>query len=742
MVYDFNKDLIVDSKNKKNTSKIETLLKDYKKQFTINNGKEEVYPLISIFKRKKEGVKDILKENKDNKDNEENEENKEKKDNIQMENNISNNDKLLINKINEAINNHKDEIPIKKLKILTIISFIFLICIGLLNFIYNLYFSSSIQELYMLIRYSLDIKSNNLISIYYIRELTLFNITVEGIKGGEYTKFPDNYKNHYITLIKEKLVDLFKETQFSMKKIFSTILNMSKNTSNYFSNTKLNIEILNTNYAFNYISSNLNTILMQYINSFYNIVFGDSLIIKDQYEIFDFIHNSFNNYGKAQNILINIYNFELESLSQKLKKILFITLSILFLLFVIIYILGIVYFISSNIRRMSYIEVFYSINTEILRIEMLSCLKLVNKFKISKNEGKNYNDEEDQENSLEAQIKFINNNLKNNNINNNLDSSEENNININRSVLSYFNKLFIIFFGLFILFVFGYFVFMCIYLFGILKRYINISKFSNQTLIFQFNLLEMFNAYREYLFDDHTLISNMSSYDYLIKKEKEIYESITQNIQNVNDTLILYIKSNPEIQKIFNSNYCSHCITEYFNSTNECNNKFGNILNLDFYNFMDHFLDQLRLKKNVAKYLIENGYYYGNLLKYDNENLTNIFLENNNSDSLYRLDLFNDENLHSDLNLLFFNIILPFLDSLFRLIMSSKQMEGGNFYFVLIILLYILVLIIIFFACIFPLINFLNKQIYKTKNILSIIPINFLLYNSNIKSFINLMINE
>jgi hypothetical protein len=234
----------------------------------------------------------------------------------------------------------------------------------------------------------------------------------------------------------------------------------------------------------------------------------------------------------------------------------------------------------------------------------------------------------------------------------------------------------------------------------------------------------------------------MSSYEYLIKKEKDVFETITGNKKNINETLINIINTNEEIKNSFFSHYCSFNETEYFSSIDNCTNKFGNILDLDFYSFIDYFLEQIRIKKNIAKYILENENVIGNLTKYNTENLSYLFNNNNNKEVIFRLNLFNYEYLHFDINILFFNVILPFLKSTLQLITNSTKIEGEYLYFIIIFILYIFVISTLFLACLFPLINFLNKQIYITKNMLSIIPINFLLYNSNIKSFISLLIDE
>ena len=730
MVYDFNKEaIIVDKNNFENSSKVENILNNYRNQFPIYLEKDETYPSISLIKYKKEEIKkNIIDGQKNNK-----QINDSKKINYKI-----NNEKIFISKITEAINNHKDEIPIKKLKILTIISFIILISIGFANFLYNINIYSTIKELSILIRYSLYLKINNLISVYYIRELTLLNFKVDNTYNIEYFNFPDKYKNkdNYINLIKVKLVELFKDNQISMKKIFSSTLNLSKNTSKYLSEKLIDMRFLSLNYTLICLSYNIYTFLMQYSTGLYSLVFANLPLEQNLNDVFNYIHNSYNGFKDGFDLLINAYNFELNNLNKikKINLIIFIGLVLIFLIFIIIYIFGVKYFISSNLKRVSYIEVFYSINSEVLSNWIFNCLNLLTKLKSINNEGKNNNEEEENKN-IEYEYKNMNSIYKNKKVsmdNENIDKK-------NKKALSKINKLFMIFYGLFIILIYIYFVYISFYLYKIFKSAINISFFSNEIIKFQYNALDMFNVYREYLFDNQTVIYNMTPYEYLIKNEKSIFETIIENIININETLQPFYDSERKkgLHKFIDENYCSQLNTKYFDNYDECVKKFDKILKFDFYDFIIYFLDQIRIKKNIVKYKLENENIVGNLTTYNND-MTNILEKNPNAK--FRLQLFNEENLHSEINFLFFDIILQIHKKTLILIMDLIKIKENLF--VLFFLLYIIVLSLIFFTCLFPLINFLNKQIYKAKNIISILPINLLIYNNNIKSLINLFIDK
>ena len=105
-----------------------------------------------------------------------------------------------------------------------------------------------------------------------------------------------------------------------------------------------------------------------------------------------------------------------------------------------------------------------------------------------------------------------------------------------------------------------------------------------------------------------------------------------------------------------------------------------------------------------------------------------------NNEKIFRFNLFNDDNLHNKLNLIFINILLPFLDKMRQGIISKLTVEGKEFNFIILFCLYLLILLLIFFGYWIPLITYLNNLIYKTKKMLSIIPFNILKsqYNNSI----------
>jgi hypothetical protein len=234
------------------------------------------------------------------------------------------------------------------------------------------------------------------------------------------------------------------------------------------------------------------------------------------------------------------------------------------------------------------------------------------------------------------------------------------------------------------------------------------------------NICELFNCYREFLFDENTKIYGKNVYDYLIGKEKEIYST------NNNDTNQL-IYSSKYISNInydfFDKGYCELYIN-YFKSEEECINYLGGengILSLGFDLLINSFIEEIRNAREYMKLLLDKQVLVGNLSKviglFDDDMTYGLDL---NDSLMFRMKVFNMEQTHFRVNIIFFNIILQFIHQkrniTFQAIEEAVTNEHIKYVFALTI--YIIIFLIIFLFYWIPLIKTLNLEIYKTKKML------------------------
>ena len=257
------------------------------------------------------------------------------------------------------------------------------------------------------------------------------------------------------------------------------------------------------------------------------------------------------------------------------------------------------------------------------------------------------------------------------------------------------------------------------------------------------NIIELFNGYREYLFDENHIIFGLPVYEYLIKKEKKIYETDTQDI-NYLTVLSQQIKG---LYKNFlilqEEGFCKLYVT-YFNSEKECQNFMGSengIISLGFHLLINSFIEDLRNARSFMKLLLEEKTLIGNLSKVIDAkfNDTNFNLDKNDS-LIFRMKVFNIEQIHFRLNIIFHNIILQYINQERNITVFSidQALTNEHIKYVILIIIYICIFLIMFIFYWIPMIQKRNVEIYKTKNMLSIIPLQILASQPNIKELLNI----
>jgi hypothetical protein len=220
------------------------------------------------------------------------------------------------------------------------------------------------------------------------------------------------------------------------------------------------------------------------------------------------------------------------------------------------------------------------------------------------------------------------------------------------------------------------------------------------------------------------------------------YDSMTIDIDYIENYIAAYVPMNEELIELFNKDLCSYYITDYFKSPKECLKKYENSMKYTFIIFGTCFLHEIRIAKNIVKYLLGTGKILGSLKRFVPPSYMKI--ENmpligkpNQGNYRFRFDLFNDEDLHNKLNIVFLNIILPYLDTYRKILFKYLVIEGDDYTFIIISSVYLFLLAIIFFVYWIPIVYHLNNIIYKTKNMLSIIPIGILINQNNIEQLIS-----
>jgi hypothetical protein len=271
---------------------------------------------------------------------------------------------------------------------------------------------------------------------------------------------------------------------------------------------------------------------------------------------------------------------------------------------------------------------------------------------------------------------------------------------------------------------------------------IKISKFFNTFQNFQLGILDVFNAYREYLFDNESIVNGTSPSKYLTENENNTLVLNIENIQYLSTVGEELLKEYTGFSNLTEeNNLCELYQNDYFDSSSICSQNIGLITSYDFYTLSYYFLEELKIYKNIVEYTLENEDIVGNLTEYDLNsyiNDDNIPKEGKSSSKIFRLKLFNDYTLHHQLNIMFANIILPYIQKSRKNVFDKISFDNIASYLIILNLCFFIIITVAFFAYFIPMIRFINNIIYKTKNMLSIIPLSILASQNGVSTLLNL----
>lgn len=216
---------------------------------------------------------------------------------------------------------------------------------------------------------------------------------------------------------------------------------------------------------------------------------------------------------------------------------------------------------------------------------------------------------------------------------------------------------------------------------------------------------------------------------------------MASDINDLTKYIYHYVTFDEELMFVMTKELCTFYIRDYFNSTELCKTEFGSILNYNFNVIISNFFQRIRYTKNIIRYKFEKEYIIGELSLYEVEkwskwNFTYFGKEYiNKGDKLipFKLDLFNNETLHSQMNIIFLNIFLPYIDENRKGIIARLNIDGPKKYFLFYFLIYITLLVFIYIIFLIPMLIYIKEFIYNTKNMLLLIPISILASQNNIK---------
>ena len=744
--YDFYKEMVVEDKQYEKISKTEKALQESKKGpfhlerlHTYFNNNKDLDPNLSKTQNKMKSQK--IEGRHDSK----------KKDskiifNDKNSNSYDNEDELK-KKIKESLNKEDKQRSIEVFLIISIIIFIALIALGVL---YNYSIILDInedKENIILICYSAMLRTIYNSVSYFLREFTLVNFLMPNEPNNcNYTQYPV-YRNNITQLrnfMREKLRILYMQSNNMLYLLTSFDVKLSQNATDILQNNELVITTVNDNLTLYEIHTTFTISLIELNSVLYNLAIANTFIQQNLSDIYIFIHNYQNEVGKRIRDQIDIFIDELNKNIKK-KKLRFIIQMVIILVLLVLFF--VILFICYRIiikKKSSYIEGFYEIKLPFITESLKNCEQFIYVLKRQKREEEsgieneqsneeNQNEEElekqmeEEEKELKAMNKKMNEKYYQNNKKNLTNQSD------NRDTLSLI--VFSLSFSLYLLVCFAFFLISYFIYYNFSEDANNYTTYMFHLQRIQNNRIEFFNGYREYLFDKNSTVNGISCEAFIQIKSEDIY-STKGNDSYIINTMYTKIKNYKQKYEEFNEqSLCSRMEGDFFENEYQCEHFLDGQISYGYGITSYTLLDLTRMGFNFVKYFyLEDKNIVGNLSEYGK------YKYEINDDETFRLQLFNNDTIHTNLNIIFLHALLPFYLGILNLTSNSIQEAVANVDdpYLIIMICYIVVNVILFFFIWIPFIKNMNSIIYNAKKILGIIPIHILSTLTNIKRILDL----
>ena len=715
MIYDFDQEMIVEKNTAKDVkSEVENIVMQYKLKLPIGMEKDITDPSLKVNKLLlRYSGKDLKKEPT--------EFSSSSTTNLINFTKNKNKEKESFKRIENALNkNDKEEIIVKFFSF-TLLTIIIIAAIAVFILFYILTNIEVIKNNFFLLTYATNLRHFTNMGVYYIREMSVLNLNCSNFLYENFLSFHN--RSAYIQNISDNLKETFFLGHFNMEVMMGVHLDLTPNNSYHIYNKPFKTRIEYDSNKTRTVTSSLSIAIVQTYSYFYNLILSD-FISYNSLEVRNFMYNALNNVAIGLENLVKIYFDEVNKRKNKFVTNIIIFSVIFFIIYVFIYILMNISYIQIIQRKDSYISVFYGISLTFIKTSMIKCEKFLRKINpnellIAQEKNENFDDSLSFSNFEEDYFLF-NKSSKNQpepKINNN--KGKEKKVKYKDASKS---RAFRIKFFLFLGICYAY-IFLILWNFFLDVSTIEIlSTYVYHMQHLHNNLLNLFNAYREFLFDSNSSMHNIKIYDYFEKAEKEVHYFFSKDIIFSAEHCI-YVKGLckvfTEIQK---NQLCNS--GEEISSIDVCDYYIEVITSLGFFNFISFWIEEIRIRKNYALLLLEM------------DKISKIW----NDDEMRIIYMYNSLDIHPDVNYMFDFGILTFINQERNLTIEKMldTFKPKNRNYLVSMIIYFFLIIIFYIIYLNPIINGIKILIYKTKNMLTIIPVEILTSQTNIKNILNI----
>ena len=641
--------------------------------------------------------------------------------------------KIKLKEIQKALASKEKQSSIINLCIFSFIIFFIVILSALASILLNSYFYNQISIYYNLIEKSVTLYRNLIFEINFVREMILLN-------HPNYKNIYDNDRVGYYRNYSETCYEYYVETAFVLSNLSTTLNSLTEETREKTANkegTLVLIDPLKTGNG-SYFTKQYNLKIYSAFHELNAALYHVSHMAVDEIITYDdnvyyFTMNSMNTMLSLSDEQIDIFTEEFYHEIDKVHKLIIICICAVIVIYGINFFIFIFFYQKVEERKQSYLSVFYEIGSSFIVTSLAKCEKFSQRIQLQDDmmgAGEKVSlgtstEESDLENDIGSisSLGKIKNNVGNS-------TGKARNVKKNSNLKMKIGGFVVIFILLCVQIVSYayYYIRNTLY-----QHYVEYEYYNNQ---YNSRFLFPFIALREYLYDQKKTLLNEEVDEYLEKSLTEFYKDLAE-ISNQRDLYTQYLPTSYSIyiDELFRDNQCKYInVFLHENHTNfeydECEQFFYNTSTYGFQAVLTTYIEEIRIMRDLQKYYLENAALYN--FTY-NESLIGTqfeeYLYPKNESQLELYKQFNpvlilNETTHKNAIIIYrfvvMKIVQSALDNLFDAI--HLAFDDTTTFSYIINIAFMVVCFLGFFLFWLPFVLGENDTIYKTKNMLSIIP--------------------
>ena len=644
--------------------------------------------------------------------------------------------KIKLKEIQKALESKEKQSSIVNLCIFSFVVFVIVIGTSVTSILMNNYFKNKTIVYYNLIEKSVTLYRNLVFEINFVREMIL-------LAHPNYSNIYDYDKDEYYANFSNACYEYYLDTAFVLSNLSTTINTLSEENKNKIIGVEGQLELIDplNSYGGDYVIKSYKLLIYSAFNELNAALYHVSQMKREEinsYEdnVYYFTRNSMNYMLLISEQQIDNFTDEFYNEIRKAHNIIFMCIAIMVVLYAFNYYLFVHFYQKVEERKQSYLSVFYEIGSNFIVTSLAKCERFSQKIQLQDDmmgaQGERISiDSSSEDSEMQNDIGSVSSLSK-------IKETKSSNAGKARNVKKISHTTtkiggFIVLFILLAVQIFSYYYYYS--RISLYKHFVQYEYYNNK---YNSRFLFPFIALREYLYDQKKILLMQEVDKYLDNSLITFYTELA-NISDYRDKFTEYLPDSYSdfVDSLFRDEQCyfiNDFLLEHKNGGfNSCEYFFYNTSNYGFQAVLTTYIEEIRIMRDLEKSYLEaagkyNFTYNESLIGTKWQDLHYRGFSNNQT----MRDLYNrynpvlilNETTHKTANIIYRFVIMKVvqsaLDNLFDAIHVAfdDTIKIG----LIINIIFIVVVFVGFTTLWLPFVLGENETIFKTKNMLSIIP--------------------